>query len=178
MPTLSVQFSDTQANVGHRHRTSWPTLTPTSDADFGLSVGQCCPPTLSVQFSDTQADVGRRRRCECQPSWSDVGGRRRPECQKTGWTMSAANNCRHSGRHSVCYPSALHIALWLKINKITCCNIDFQGITTNTRQKYEVHIKAKKGCNKQKYSPPMSKYAKNMRPNKSAPSFFNSSLNL
>ena len=93
-------------------------------------------------------------------------------CQRFIYSVSVRNN--HVGPEA----QALHIALWLKINKITCCTIDFQGITTNTRQKYKVHIKEKKGCNKQKYSPPMSKYAKNMRPNKSAPSFFNSSLNL
>ena len=93
-------------------------------------------------------------------------------CQRFIYSVSVTNN--HVGPEV----QALHTALWLKINRITCCTIDFQGITANTRQKYEVHIKANKGCNKQEYSPPMSKYAKNTRPNKSAPSFFNSSLNL
>ena len=93
-------------------------------------------------------------------------------CQRFMYSVSVTNN------HVEPEVQALHIALWLKNNRITCCTIDFQGITANTRQKYEVHIKADKECNKQKYSPPMSKYAKNMRPNKGAPSFFNSSLNL
>ena len=68
--------------------------------------------------------------------------------------------------------------MWLRIHIITCCTIGFEDSTANARPKYEVYIKANKGKNKQKHSPPMSKYAKNMSPNRSAPSSFNSSLNL
>lgn len=93
-------------------------------------------------------------------------------CQRSIYSVNVTNN--HLGPEV----QALYTAVWLKINIITFCTVDFQDSTANTRQKYEVHIKANKGSNKQKYSPPMSKYAKNMRPNKSAPSFFNSSLNL
>ena len=56
-PTLSVQFSDTQADVGHRRRRECRPAGPTSAADVALSVGkldrQCQRPT----FADTQADT-------------------------------------------------------------------------------------------------------------------------
>ena len=89
-PTLAADIVGHQADVGRRHFfSSSPTLTPTSSADVGLSVGECRPPT-SAKLADTHADVG---------------GQCRRECRKTGPTMSAADTRRHSGRHSVCYPS-------------------------------------------------------------------------
>ena len=60
-PTSAADIVGHQADVGRRHFfSSSPTLTPTSSADVGLSVGECRPPTLSVQFSDTHTDVGGR----------------------------------------------------------------------------------------------------------------------
>ena len=58
-PTLSVQFSDTQADVGHRRRRECRLAGPTSAADVGLSVGkldrQCRRPTLVDTQADTQS---------------------------------------------------------------------------------------------------------------------------
>ena len=80
--------------------------------------------------------------------------------------------------------------MWLLISKITCCTIVFQSNRTKTRQNKEVHMESEEGKyeqqtenavnknNKQKYSPPMSKYVRNIRLNSSVPSFFNSFFNL
>ena len=61
-------------------------------------------------MTDKMVDVGRRHfLVEFSNVHTNIGGQRRRqyrrECRKTGPTMSAADTRRHSGRHSVCYPS-------------------------------------------------------------------------
>ena len=90
-------MTDKMVNVGGRRRPA----TPTSAADI---VGH-------------QADVGRRHFFfQFADTHTNVVRRRRRECRKTGPTMSAADTRRHSGRHSVCYPSvyfpSLHNRDW------------------------------------------------------------------
>ena len=60
MPTSAVDIVGHQADVGRRHFfSSSPTLTPTSSADVGVSVGkldrQCRRPTLADTQADTQS---------------------------------------------------------------------------------------------------------------------------
>ena len=50
-------------------------------------------------------------------------------CQRSIYTISVTNN--DLGPEV----QALHIAMWLKINIITCCIVDFQDSTTNSRKK-------------------------------------------
>ena len=59
-PTSAADIVGHQADVGHRHFfSSSPTLTPTSSADVGVSVGkldrQCRRPTLADTQADTQS---------------------------------------------------------------------------------------------------------------------------
>ena len=73
-PTSAADIFGHQADVGRRHFfSSSPTLTPTSSADVGLSVGEC----RRVSF----ADVGQAGR----------HSRRRQR-------MTLANTRRHSGQ--------------------------------------------------------------------------------
>ena len=59
-PTSAADIVGHQADVGRRHFfSSSPTLTPTSSADVGVSVGkldrQCRRPTLADTQADTQS---------------------------------------------------------------------------------------------------------------------------
>ena len=56
--TLSDTRPTSAANI---FWSSFPTFTPTSTSNVGLSVGECRPPT-SVKLADTHADVSHRRR--------------------------------------------------------------------------------------------------------------------
>ena len=94
-------MTDKMVDVGGRRRPA----TPTSAADIVGHQADVGRRHFFFQFADTHTNVVRRRRPECRRVSASVVRRRRPECRKTGPTMSAADTRRHSGRHSVCYPS-------------------------------------------------------------------------
>ena len=56
-PTLSVQFFDTQADVGRRHQRECRPAGPMSAANVGLSVGKLDRQCLRTTLADTQADT-------------------------------------------------------------------------------------------------------------------------
>ena len=59
-PTSAADIVGHQADVGRRHFfSSLPTLTPTSSADVGLSVGEC----RRVSSADVGVSVGQLGRC-------------------------------------------------------------------------------------------------------------------